>query len=57
MEASLSRAKAGHLAVEVVLDIGIQLCSVLSYLHTRQPPIIFRDVKPANVMRTVSGHV
>src|SRR5205807_6751166 len=24
------------------------------YLHTRQPPIIFRDLKPANVMITLS---
>lgn len=29
---------------------AIQICDVLDYLHTRQPPIIYRDVKPANVM-------
>ena len=38
-----------------VLDIGLQLCTVLDYLHTREPPIIFRDVKPANIMRTPTG--
>src|SRR5579864_6167796 len=53
----LTRATGGHLPVEEVLDIGIQLCTVLDYLHTRQPPIIFRDVKPANVMRTHTGHL
>ncbi len=53
----LTRAKGGHLPVEEVLDIGIQLCTVLDYLHTQQPPIIFRDVKPANVMRTGTGHL
>jgi serine/threonine protein kinase len=47
--------KGGHLPVEEVLEIGIQLCKVLEYLHTQQPPIIFRDVKPANVMRTATG--
>jgi serine/threonine protein kinase len=30
---------------------------VLDYLHTREPSIIFRDLKPANVMRTSAGHL
>jgi Serine/threonine protein kinase len=33
-----------------ILDIAIQLCSVLDYLHMQQPPIIFRDLKPDNIM-------
>jgi WD40 repeat protein/tRNA A-37 threonylcarbamoyl transferase component Bud32 len=45
------------LPIAEVLDIGIQLSSVLSYLHSRQPPIIFRDLKPSNVMRTAEGHL
>src|SRR6266849_2089212 len=45
------------LPVEEVLDIGTQLCTVLGYLHRLQPPIIFRDLKPANVMITLNGHV
>jgi eukaryotic-like serine/threonine-protein kinase len=48
---------APRLPLEEVLDIGLQLCSALDYLHTRQPPLIFRDLKPANVMRTSDGHV
>ena len=31
---------------------GQQLCSVLSYLHRQTPPIIFRDLKPSNIMVT-----
>lgn len=46
------KLRGGRLPVEKVLPIGIQLCSVLGYLHKRQPAIIFRDLKPANVMRT-----
>lgn len=43
--------------LEDVLDMGIQLCTVLDYLHMRQPPIIFRDLKPLNIMRTSEGHL
>src|SRR5215471_18318205 len=35
--------QASRLQVREVLDIGVQLCTVLNYLHTRQPPVIFRD--------------
>jgi WD40 repeat protein len=49
--------KSGRLPVEEVLDIGMQLCTVLDYLHTRQPPIIFRDLKPSNIIRTSTRHL
>src|SRR6266446_9322980 len=44
-------------SIESALEIGLQLCTVLDYLHTRQPPLIFRDLKPANIMRTADNHV
>ncbi|HLX56119.1 MAG TPA: serine/threonine-protein kinase [Ktedonobacteraceae bacterium] len=40
-----------------VFNIGIQLCTVLDYLHSQQPPIVFRDLKPANIMRTPTGQI
>lgn len=40
-----------------VMDWARQLCDVLEYLHTRQPPIIFRDLKPSNVMLTPDGTI
>ncbi len=43
--------------VAEVLSYAHQLCDVLSYLHQQQPPIIFRDIKPTNVMVTNNGHI
>lgn len=34
-----------------------QLCDVLGYLHTRTPAIIYRDMKPANIMLKPDGNV
>ena len=49
--------RGGTLPVAETLQIAQQLCNVLEYLHTRQPPIIFRDLKPSNVMFTSSKQV
>ena len=43
------------LPLDEVLDIGMQLCTVLEYLHSCQPPVIFRDLKPSNIMRAARG--
>ncbi len=40
-----------------VLGWGRQLCDVLEYLHSQNPPIIFRDIKPGNIMLTHDGHI
>jgi len=40
-----------------VLDWAIQICEVLNYLHSRKPPVIFRDLKPSNAMITPSGRI
>jgi WD40 repeat protein len=56
LEDRLQRLGTGKLPIEKVMDIVLQLCSVLEYLHSRQPSIIFRDLKPANVMITSQSH-
>ncbi len=42
---------------ESVIDWAKQLCDVLGYLHSRTPAIIYRDMKPSNVMLKPDGNV
>lgn len=57
LEAALGESVA-HLTEARVLDWGIQLCDVLGYLHTHPlHPVIFRDMKPNNVMMHKSGRL
>jgi eukaryotic-like serine/threonine-protein kinase len=57
LEAIIS-GNEGFLSEEQVLTWGIELCDVLSFLHNHKPdPIIFRDMKPSNVMVDHNGDV
>ena len=42
---------------ELVIAWAKQLCDVLSYLHSQKPPIIYRDMKPANIMMKPEGNI
>lgn len=42
---------------EQVIDWAKQLSNVLGYLHKRTPPIIYRDMKPDNIMLTPEGKI
>jgi len=42
---------------EYVIEWAKQLCDVLGYLHSRTPPIIYRDMKPANIMLKPDGNL
>ena len=47
----------GGLPLTIALNYIVQLCAVLDYLHTQTPPVVFRDLKPGNVMVTDSGEI
>jgi tRNA A-37 threonylcarbamoyl transferase component Bud32 len=47
----------GALPEAEVLRWAEQITSVLGYLHSQQPPIIFRDLKPSNIMLAVDGQI
>lgn len=50
-------AQGGTLSENRVIEIARELCEVLTYLHSFHPPIIYRDMKPGNVIITPAGHV
>ncbi len=47
----------GPLREEDVIKWMMQVCEALTYIHSRNPPIILRDLKPGNVMLNNSGDV
>lgn len=53
----LKSFSTGSLPLVQVLIIGVQLCSVLDYLHVRRPSIIFHDLKPSNIMIASDGRL
>jgi hypothetical protein len=53
----LLEANHGPFTERRVLGWARQLCDVLEYLHSQQPPIIFRDLKPGNIMLTRGGRI
>jgi serine/threonine protein kinase len=44
-----------HDRVEEVLRCGLALCEILGYLHAQNPPVIFHDLKPGKIIRSVYG--
>ncbi len=48
---------SGMIGEEKAIMWGKQLCEVLLYLHRRDPPIIYRDLKPSNVMCRPDGRL
>lgn len=48
---------SGAQSQDDVIEWAKQLCDVLGYLHSRKPPIIYRDMKPSNVMLKPDGNV
>ena len=44
------KAAGGKLDEPAAIDIASQVLDALEYLHSRTPPVIYRDLKPSNVM-------
>lgn len=40
-----------------VIDWAKQLCDVLEYLHSQKPPVIYRDMKPSNIIQKPEGNL
>ncbi len=55
---TLLNESQGPFPEEQVLGWAVELCDVLEYLHSHKPnPVIFRDMKPSNIMINQSGRV
>jgi serine/threonine protein kinase len=51
------RSMQGMAQPEEVVDWMLQLCDIVEYLHTQPTPIIFRDLKPNNIILTPDGSI
>ena len=57
LQNALEAATGQRLSVQESVRIGLELCDVLNYLHNHQPQVIFRDLKPSNIMLAPNGSV
>ncbi|HEX2908024.1 MAG TPA: serine/threonine-protein kinase [Phototrophicaceae bacterium] len=55
LEALISKTK--ELPIDKIVEWSIDLCDVINYLHTQPKPIVFRDLKPSNIMVDNFGKV
>lgn len=57
LEEYLQKAPGGYLEEKEVIALGVQLAGLLHTLHITAPPVIFRDLKPANIMLTPDNKI
>lgn len=51
------RRSGKRFSVEEILQLGTNLCEILLYIHTLPDPLIYRDMKPSNIILCRSGRV
>jgi serine/threonine protein kinase len=49
--------RLGQLPEQEVIVIGVAISDALSYMHSRKPMVLHRDIKPGNVRITPTGHI
>jgi serine/threonine protein kinase len=49
--------RLGQLPEQEVIIVGVAICDAISYMHSRKPMILHRDIKPGNVRITPNGHI
>jgi eukaryotic-like serine/threonine-protein kinase len=49
--------RMGMITEDDAIQIGAAMCDALTYLHSRKPSILHRDIKPGNVKITPDGHI
>jgi serine/threonine protein kinase len=54
---AILQSTEGFIPEDLLRDWGIQLCQALEYLHGQNPPIIYRDIKPSNIILTDRGRL
>src|SRR5579885_3514444 len=47
----------GPFSNDFTVQLAIQCCEILEYLHSQDPPVIYRDLKPRNLMLTPHGRI
>jgi len=57
LEQMLADHRGAGLSAPMVIRWARALCDVLEYLHARTPPVLFRDLKPANIMVDEAGNL
>ncbi len=53
----LLKGRSQPLSEQRVVSVGLALAETLHYLHHRRPPVLYRDLKPANVMVALTGGI
>ncbi|MHC9540318.1 MAG: serine/threonine protein kinase [Vulcanimicrobiota bacterium] len=57
MEKLISPIPNVFIQEKVILNWALQICDIFEYLHRQSPPIIYRDLKPRNLVKDMNGRV
>jgi serine/threonine-protein kinase len=57
LQARLQRVPGNRLPAGAVLGVATKVLTVLDYLHRQMPPVIFRDLKPDNIILQADGEL